>query len=145
MKEVERLERIEEKLDTLFDLIKGKLTTGVYSSDNTERITLPVTTTEEEEKDIENWEREWEITPVYNQVSFIKALLDKAREEGYEKAIKDMMLFSFGWEYDLKTQQYLGKIPFSEEAVNLCTEKGTAERLSILSAKRKALSKLKQE
>ena len=69
--------------------------------------------------------------------------LDKARKEGYEKAIKDMMLFSFGWEYDLKTQQYLGKIPFSEEAVNLCTEKGTAERLSILSAKRKELSKLK--
>ena len=74
---------------------------------------------------------------------FVKQELDKARKEGYEKAIKDMMLFSFGWEYDLKTQQYLGKIPFSEEAVNLCTEKGTAERLSILSAKRKELSKLK--
>ncbi len=87
-KELERLERIEEKLDILFDLIKGKLTTGVYTSGNTDRITLPVTTTEEEEKNIENWEREWEITPVYNQISFIKALLDKAREEGFDSGVE---------------------------------------------------------
>jgi hypothetical protein len=110
-KEKERLERIEEKLDILFDLIKGKLTTGVYTSGNTDRITLPVTMTEEE-KDIEGWEKEWEITPVYNQVSFIKALLDKAREE----VITDVFKAGHNEMYDkdgnrelLKLHEYLCK------------------------------------
>ena len=30
----------------------------------------------------EEWEEEWYSTPVYNQIPFIKDLLDKAREEG---------------------------------------------------------------
>jgi hypothetical protein len=52
-KELERLERIEEKLDILFDLIKGKLTTGIYTSGNTggttlEHITNPVIKEKEE-------------------------------------------------------------------------------------------------
>jgi hypothetical protein len=39
----------------------------------------------------EHWEKEWEITPVYNQVPFIKYLLDKAERRGFEKAIKKII------------------------------------------------------
>lgn len=39
----------------------------------------------------EHWEKEWEITPVYNQVSFIKYLLGKAREEGRKELLDSII------------------------------------------------------
>lgn len=46
-------------------------------------------TPEETESDVQEWEEEWQSTPVYNQISFIKNLLKEREREVLEQVLKE--------------------------------------------------------
>ena len=105
----------DQEEDTYFDCIKcGKQRKDLNSRGEWACEGCKVKDTPEE------WEEEWHSTPVYNQISFIKNLLegreDKAREEGYEKgkdyqARLDRELYGMSFEqiksgdFNLKTKE----------------------------------------